>query len=221
MKVIDLSQTVSEKSLIYPGDKEKGSGFELREIESMEKGDEVNGEAVSSGLHVMTHVDSPGHQVEGGKTLEEYPAGRFIGEALCLDMKKGENYLKKIEKNDLEPFQEKIEKAEILLIRTGFDEFVENYEKSEEKTKIEVSDLPSLTQESANWLSQFKNLSLLGTDSLTVGNKEVHGALLKKDILLIEGLYLKTAPENFLFCCFPWKLKNANGAPCRAIALIN
>ena len=41
-----------------------------------------------------------------------------------------------------------------------------------------------------------------------------------KDILLVGGLYLQNAPENFLFFCLPWKLKKINGAPCQAIALI-
>ena len=104
-----------------------------------------------------------------------------------------------------------------------FDKIIEKYEKDadfRQKTKISVNDLPKFTQDCAEWLSGFGNLELVGIDSLTVGNKIIHSAFLEKDILLVEGLFLEKAPENFVLHCFPWKLKLVNGAPCRAIALI-
>ena len=219
MKIIDLSQVVSETSLIYPGDIEAGAGFQLKEIESMERGGKFNGEAIKAGVHILTHLDSPGHQVRGGKLVQDYPLEKFVQQALLIEvLNKTE-----IKKEDLEPYQDKIKKAGALLIRTGFDKIIERYEKDadfRQKTKISVSDLPQFTQDCAEWLSGFGNLELVGIDSLTVGNKIIHSAFLEKDILLVEGLFLEKAPENFVLHCFPWKLKNVNGAPCRAIALI-
>ena len=110
-----------------------------------------------------------------------------------------------------------------MLIRTGFDKIIERYEKDadfRQKAKISVNDLPKFTQDCAEWLSGFGNLELVGVDSLTVGNKIIHSAFLQKDILLVECLFLEKAPENFVLHCFPWKLKNVNGAPCRAIAVV-
>ena len=130
---------------------------------------------------------------------------------------------REITKEDLNPYQDKIKQTGALLIRTGFDKIIEKYEKDADfrrKTKISKNDLPKFTQDCAEWLSGFSNLELVGVDSLTVGNKQIHSAFLQKDILLVEGLFLEKAPENFVLHCFPWKLKNVNGAPCRAIALI-
>lgn len=215
MKIIDLSQVVSEISLIYPGD----LGVELTQTESMAMGDSVNGEVIKAGVHSLTHLDAPGHQIKDGKTLDSYPLEKFVQKAFLIKL----DGKKEIKKEDLEPYQDKIKQAGALLIRTGFDKIIERYEKDADfrlKTKISSSDLPRFTQDCAEWLSSFDNLELVGVDSLTVGNKTIHSAFLQKDILLVEGLFLEKAPENFVLHCFPWKLKNVNGAPCRAIALI-
>ena len=215
MKVIDLSQIVSETSLIYPGD----PGVELVQTESMARGDLCNGETIKTGVHSLTHLDSPGHQIKDGKLIQDYPLEKFVQKALLIELVDK----KEIKKEDLEPYQNKIKNVGALLIRTGFDKIIEKYEKDadfRQKTKISVNDLPKFTQDCAEWLSSFSNLELVGVDSLTVGNKIIHSAFLEKDILLVEGLFLEKAPENFVLHCFPWKLKLVNGAPCRAIALI-
>jgi len=215
VKIIDLSQTVSETSLLYPGDFD----IELKQTESMEKGASHNGEVIKAGVHVLTHLDSPGHQIRGGKMVQDYPLEKFVQQAILINLLDK----KEIKKEDLEPYQDKIKKVGALLIRTGFDKIIERYEQDadfRQKTKINVNDLPQFTQDCAEWLSSFGNLELIGVDSLTVGNKIIHNAFLQKDILLVEGLFLENAPENFVLHCFPWKLKNVNGAPCRAVALI-
>jgi len=215
MKVIDLSQIVSETSLIYPGDPD----VDLVQTESMARGDLCNGETIKAGAHSLTHLDSPGHQIKDGKMVQDYPLEKFVQKALLIELVDE----KEIKKEDLEPHQNKIKNVGALLIRTGFDKIIEKYEKDadfRQKTKISVNDLPKFTQDCAEWLSGFGNLELVGIDSLTVGNKIIHSAFLEKDILLVEGLFLEKAPENFVLYCFPWKLKNVNGAPCRAIALI-
>ena len=215
MKVIDLSQIVSETSLIYPGD----PGVELVQTESMARGDLCNGETIKAGVHSLTHLDSPGHQIKDGKLIQDYPLEKFVQKALLIELVDK----KEIKKEDLELHQDKIKNVGALLIRTGFDKIIERYEKDadfRQKTKISVNDLPKFTQNCAEWLSGFGNLELVGVDSLTVGNKIIHSAFLQKDILLVEGLFLERAPENFVLYCFPWKLKNVNGAPCRAIALV-
>ena len=215
MKVIDLSQIVSETSLIYPGD----PGVELVQTESMARGDLCNGETIKAGVHSLTHLDSPGHQIKDGKLIQDYPLEKFVQKALLIELVDK----KEIKKEDLELHQDKIKNVGALLIRTGFDKIIERYEKDadfRQKTKISVNDLPKFTQNCAEWLSGFGNLELVGVDSLTVGNKIIHSAFLQKDILLVEGLFLEKAPENFVLHCFPWKLKLVNGAPCRAIALI-
>ena len=219
MKIIDLSQTVSETSLIYPGD----FNIEIEQVESMEKNASHNSEVIKAGVHTMTHLDSPGHQIKGGKLIQDYPLEKFAQQAYLINL----DGKKEIKKEDLEPYRDKIKEAGALLIRTGFDKIIERYEQDadfRQKTKINVNDLPKFTQDCAEWLSGFSNLELVGVDSLTVGNRIIHNSFLQKDILLVEGLFLEglsqASPENFILYCFPWKLKNVNGAPCRAIALI-
>ena len=198
MKIIDLSQIVSETSLVYPG----GPEVELTQVESMERGARHNGEVIKADVHALTHIDAPGHQIRGGKMVQDYPLEKFAQQAFLIKL----DGKKEIKKEDLEPYQDKIKKAGALLIRTGFDKIIERYEKDadfRQKTKISVNDLPQFSQDCAEWLSSFDNLELVGVDSLTVGNKIIHNAFLQKDILLVEGLFLEKAPENFVLYCFP------------------
>ena len=82
MKVIDLSQIVSETSLIYPGDPD----VDLMQVESMARGDSVNGEIVKAGVHSLTHLDSPGHQIKDGKLIQDYPLEKFVQKALLIEL---------------------------------------------------------------------------------------------------------------------------------------
>jgi len=95
------------------------------------------------------------------------------------------------------------------------------------------SDSPTPTREATQWLTKFK-LKGIGIDSfsedkiisahiVTEKNLPNHHILLGKEILLIESLTnLDKLPERaFSFQCLPLNIKNADGSPVRAIAMIN
>jgi len=65
-----------------------------------------------------------------------------------------------------------------------------------------------------------KKLLLLGVEGQSVGNADVHGAFLSREIVLLEGIRLEGVPDGryFLFAA-PLKLADCDGAPCRAILL--
>ena len=65
-----------------------------------------------------------------------------------------------------------------------------------------------------------KNLKLLGVEGQSVGNAEVHAALLSREIVLLEGIRLDDVRDGtyFLFAA-PLKLAGCEGAPCRAMLL--
>ena len=50
----------------------------------------------------------------------------------------------------------------------------------------------------------------------------VHLALLRENVVLLEGICLKDVPEGVYFlCAAPLNLAGADGAPCRAVLISN
>ena len=87
------------------------------------------------------------------------------------------------------------------------------------------SDFPTLTLAAARWIAG-RRIGLLGMDTLTPSTdwKECHHILLKKgvEIVIVEGLTnLEQLPERFTFIGFPLNLKGRDGAPIRAVAVVN
>src|SRR5581483_9240801 len=77
---VDLTQNFNNHMPVFPGD----SDAELVRTASVDK----NGTAdhqVKTGMHVGTHMDAPGHMIEGGKGLHEYPVEKFFGRGILLD----------------------------------------------------------------------------------------------------------------------------------------
>src|SRR3989338_6624959 len=83
--IIDLTMPIDEKTPNFPGDpilkirrhnvKEHGCGKTFLEIHT----------------HVSTHIDAPSHMIEGGKTLSDFPIGKFAGEAIVIDVQGQKN----------------------------------------------------------------------------------------------------------------------------------
>lgn len=65
-----------------------------------------------------------------------------------------------------------------------------------------------------------KNIKLIGVEGQSVGNANVHRALLSREIVLLEGIRLEDVPDgSYFLVAAPLKLRDADGSPCRAILL--
>ena len=84
---------------------------------------------------------------------------------------------------------------------------------------------PTLTKEAANYIAN-TNIKGIGIDMLSVDRYdtsvfEVHHILFEKGKIIIENLTnLENVPEKFLFIAAPFKYNDADGAPVRAIAIV-
>ena len=91
----------------------------IEPFESMNKGDVLNTFNVTIFNHFGTHMDGPFHFNSDGCCLYEYYVDEFFYEApLLIDVPKDKGGL--IDAEDLEPFDEQIREADLLMIRTGF-----------------------------------------------------------------------------------------------------
>ena len=88
MKVIDLTQMISNDMPVFPGT----APARLEAANTIEK-DHFRETMFHITSHTGTHMDAPSHLFEEGTMLDELPAEQFVGKALvidCRDLKAGQ-----------------------------------------------------------------------------------------------------------------------------------
>ncbi len=190
MKIYDISQEVFS-CRVYPGDPKP----EKQCLSSMERGEVYELHSFSMCAHNGTHIDTPAHFLQGGKTVEQIPLTVFVGDC----------FLGRYE-GDLTEVQ-----AREILHRRGTAQRV-----------LLAGDL-TVTEEAARVFAD-SDLLLLGNESQSVGPEDapmaVHKLLLSRQIVLLEGICLGNIPEgHYTLHAVPLNLAGLEGAPCRAYLL--
>lgn len=224
--VIDLTEPLSERTEVYPGDPRPTK--------------EVLSEIVTTGCqhYVYTlsnhnfhpHADAPRHQnIElQHKGIESFSIDYFFNHAFMVDLSKsssskkfqGIEYLVEVSKSHLIPFSKLLKEKSAIVIRTGYDKWLENNLPHNPET------IPYLDEEAASFIASFQNIKVVGIDSLTVdkpGTNSSHKSL--KDKLIIESLvHLYDIPESsrksFDLETTPIKIIGSTGSPVIAYAFI-
>jgi arylformamidase len=143
--------------------------------------------------HTGTHVDAPAHLYSNRSTLDRLPLEMFYGAAVKLDFNRLD--IETIDLPDLMSSREPIEKANFLLIQTGWN----NYWGSD----AYFSGYPALSREAAEWLVTC-NLKGVGFDTISVDRADsvdfpVHSTLLSGDVLINQrrsGIGFETQFSN-------------------------
>lgn len=211
MKVVDLTHTIRENMPVYPGTE----GPQLLPANTYET-DGFKETRLSMYTHTGTHIDPPAHLYPGSTTLEQFPAGQFIGRALVIDcrhLKEGES----ITAGCLEPYGEKVQEADFLLFCLGWDRYWGSRSYFGEYPCLDESVMEIILS------GNYKGIGfdVIGLDPIADGNLTRHKKLfLEKDIINIENLKNLELCGNdlFWFACLPLKVENSDGAPARAIA---
>ncbi len=209
MKAFDISMELSEKMVVYPGDRK----FSKKQVLNLKNGDLVNLSEICMNVHTGTHLDSPIHYIHNSDSISDINLNRFFGSAQVFDFTSIELGTG-ITEVDLRSLN--IKKDDIVLFKTKNSELMM-------KNTTFREDSVYLTQEGAFYLVS-KNIKSVGIDYLSIGkyndDKETHLALLENNVLIYEGLQLKDiVPGEYLFCGFPLKIKDCEGAPVRAVLL--
>ena len=193
MKVYDISQEVFGCE-VFPGD----PAPEKQIISTMDEGSLYNLSAISMCAHNGTHVDAPYHFYNDGKKIDEMPLEVFVGYAYVA------------EHNGVLTSEDAIE----ILDRA-------RQASNRASKRILIKGEATVSLDAAKVFAE-AGVLLLGNESQTVGPKEapmeVHLELLKKEIVLLEGIRLKGVDEGvYILNAAPLNLGGCDGAPCRAI----
>ncbi len=213
MQLIDLSYPLEHGQLNFPWDP-KISVVQHNTVSSI--GYNITEMSLSS--HQGTHLDAPFHFYDDGKTIDQMLLDGFYGPAALVDLAPN-RYLEAktpLTVEMFEPFADKFQPGAKIIYRTGWDRM---FGKADF-----FSDFPTLTLEAARWMAD-KKIAMLGMDTPTPSTdwKECHLILLKKgvEIVIVESLTkLEKLPDEFTFIGFPLNIKGRDGAPIRAVALV-
>ncbi len=210
MKAIDLTHTIEENMPVYPG----------TEPPTIVKATSVEVEGFSEKLltlfsHTGTHMDAPAHMLKEGVCLDQMEVSTFMGKAVLVDTIDIPG--KEVELTDLMPFKAALDDGDYLILRTGWSRFwgTDDY----------FGPFPVLSQEAAKWVSE-RGLKGIGVDAISVDPIDStvlpnHLILLGSGMVIVENLTgLDDLPESFTIFCMPIKIGQADGAPIRAIGMV-
>ncbi|MBN1532054.1 MAG: cyclase family protein [Spirochaetes bacterium] len=212
MKIIDLTHTMDTGMPVYPGTEPPV----FTEANTVAR-DGFKETLMTMYSHTGTHVDCPAHILADGATTSDLTAEAFFGPGAVVDctvIAPGGGITREL----LLKHRERIAAAEFILLRTGWS----RYWGSEEY----FQGYPVLEEDAVEYLLGFP-IKGIGIDAISLdvtGPMElpVHRACFTRGIVFIENLTGLDAlpPDGFLFSCLPLKLRDGDGSPVRAAAII-
>lgn len=180
-------------------------------------------------VHGFTHMDSPRHYFEDGRTTDDIALEQTVGPAGVIDLLDIEP-MTAIDGAMLERAGGHVGAGEIIVFKTGWGD-----QRSIE-TRDFWLDAPFLERTAAEWLlarapkavafdfPQDHCIRLLLSGEVRPIEEHVsHDVLLRNDVVLIEYLTNTAAltSSRVHFCCLPIKLPAADGAPARVVAWLD
>lgn len=165
--------------------------------------------------HIGTHVDAPAHLVVGGDTLDEIPLERLVTDALTLDV--SGRTPGPLGLDELAPHLDKIRPGDIVLLHSdnarnlGTEAYWTGWSYPDAHASRALID---------------RGISAIGfdgpsADPVDTTTYELHRIWLGAGRMILENVAnLGALPERAQVVVAPMKLRGANGAPARIIALV-
>jgi kynurenine formamidase len=205
MKFIDLTQTISHRMPVFPGE----TAPSIIRDELPEDAGYVT-HRLESNMHTGTHMDAPFHAKSGTQTIDKFPLEYFAGAAVVIDVRGLANI------NMQAAWEPIFEKYKIILFCTGFS--------SKWGSDTYYYDYPEFDSEVANALVKY-GVRIAGFDSPSPDKEPFlfHSIFLIDERFLVENLTnLETlvGNENITFMSFPLKIE-AEASIIRAVAIID
>lgn len=205
MGLIDISQSVSPATAVWPGDQEVEWTWTAR-LDQDESS--VNLGSIRLSTHTGTHVDAPFHVENHGQTTDDLPLGAFIGPAWVVDVEAEASAIRPKHVEQLDG-----PGADRVLFKTSGGVSVED-EWPQAVVPIHPDTIRALSEAGA---------MLVGTDAPSVDPLDstdlpAHHALLDTGIVNLEGLVLADVPAGrYELIALPLKIAEGDAAPVRAV----
>ncbi|SDQ85393.1 cyclase family protein [Quadrisphaera sp. DSM 44207] len=216
MRIVDLSHRLDETVQVYPGD----PVFTTSPAATLDA-DGFNVAHVAMGTHTGTHVDAPFHVVADGARVDECDLALFAGPAVVVDVR-GRGPRERITWADLQPSAERMGPGRMVLLHTGWsvhfrsERYLQHpYLDAEAAERVLATGVPTL------------GVDTLNPDETVLdggAGLPVHEAVLGAGGVIAENLTNLAALDGVrepLVSMLPLALAHADGAPVRAVALLD
>lgn len=195
-ELIDISRPLSAAVACWPGD----VPFAFRLGWSIADGATVNVGSVTTSVHTGTHCDAPFHYDPAGAAVDALPLDVFVGPCRVIDVTGREDW-------DVGPFD-----VPRVLFRTGGWPDDSRFPES----------IPTMTPALADRLGRagvrLVGVDLPSVDPLDSKTLDVHRALGRHGVTILEGLRLDHVPEGvYELLAVPLRIVGADGSPVRAV----
>lgn len=210
MPIIDLTHTITPGMPVYPGTAPPAITTACTIAEHGFKEQQV-----TMFTHTGTHIDSPAHVLENGMTLDMMDPGHFYGLASLIDVSAGGEKVISLAtvKSQLRPGLDFVIFYTGWYLQWGRPQYFADY--------------PVPARDALAYLIR-QGIKGVGLDTISidaVGNQglENHRLVLQNNVIIIENLtnLAQLAGSIFTLVCLPLKIQGAEGAPARAIAILD
>jgi arylformamidase len=233
-ELVDLSRPISEETAVRLFGDLGTDDYRRVEVSYLADWSTANGSVARFSIfdHIGTHMDAPIHTNEDGVALEGVDISRLIGDAVVLDLYRGDvDYGYTPE--DLEQATPTVEEGDIVLIYSGY----QDVQKSTDRIKQTY-----LTVEAAEWLVE-RGVKAVGCepggiehlpdgyfvhrwyakDTPNPPSWPAHRILLGNQVYIIEGVtnLEQIKGQRVRFAALPLLLPGLTGCPVRAVAWID
>jgi len=212
MEVIDLTHTLHTGVPVYPGSKQ------ARLVKVAGIGSDGFQETfLHMSAHTGTHIDCGRHFLINGSDTANSSPDSFFGKGVIIDCR-NHTEINRISRSHLQTYEDRMRQTDFVLILTGWSRFWgdDRY----------FSEFLGLDLTAAQYLSGFrlKGIGIDGPSFDQFGSPDfpVHKQFLPIGMFLIENLTNLELLLNreFLFSCFPLKIKEGDGSPVRAVGIV-
>lgn len=219
-KYIWLSHPLSEKTPAYGG----AHGLDIKQVNSIIKGDSCNTAIWYIPNHLGTHVDSPKHFFKDGEAIDKFNPEFWVFErVITISLTLSDNSIL-IGPQHIVPFLKG--KPDLILIRTGMGQ----YRKENNYWEANPGLNPGLGRELR---SSCPSLRAVGVDFISISSwknreagREAHREFLNPSppgspIILIEDMDLSPLTVNtrvLRLFALPIRVEDGDGAPCTVLA---
>ncbi|XVH32566.1 cyclase family protein [Haloferacaceae archaeon DSL9] len=225
----DLSHPIETGMPVYPGD----PSVRVDPAANIED-DGFRVAALELGSHAGTHIDAPAHTEPAGRTLDDFSIGTFRFDARLVDCRPLEPrepipvYVFEAALDGVDLAAPRRNRPDMLVLRTGWERYwgTDRY-----------VDHPYLSREAAAWCADrgfHVALDALNVDPTPGPQTEkrahadessdvpAHRELLGADRLIVENLRgLDPLPARFTLLAHPLAIRDADGSPVRAVAVVD
>lgn len=202
--VIDLTHTFADKMSVHPFD-ERPTLTKLRTLEN----DDYNDWLLSSGMHVGTHIDGPGHLTDARLQMATIPVERFVGDGLLIDARGKSLDAALLERVPIS------KEGLIVLIFTGYSALWGASEYFIEHPVIE----PDFAKALIKYRVKMVGIDFFSPDKYPF---KIHKMFFEHQLLIAENLTnlgQLVGVDNFTVVALPLKLE-ADSALARVVALV-